>query len=314
MPQDFIASLGGNYHIWEKMYNSLDNAIRTFKVDALSEIMKYNEPVRNRFYGDIGGKSFSSVLPYDYTYRGLRLFSDIKGGTLTLRSISLILNVTEDVVLDIYDEYDLLYSYTLHATAGRPVKTSITPLALNLDRNYYFIYSTSGKPYNNKLTCNCGGHKWCFNIERPCYGVSRENWTQWAMIGGVNGNDLTERDDWNISREAQGLILYGNFDCDIIGSLCDSDFSDFENNEFDLTIAHAIWYKTGEYLANYILSSPEVSRPVLLGTEQWSNNAEFYAARYRAMIEYLASIFDNTRNECLKCRDPHGYKVRKQML
>lgn len=314
MPQDFIASTGGNYNIWEKMYNSMDNAIRTFKVDVLGEIMKYKEPARRRYYGDVGGKSFTTILSADHTYRGLRMYADVKGGTFTLRAMTLILNVTEDVTLEIYDEYDLLYTYTLHSQAGKPIKTTITPLTLDLDRNYYFLYTTTGKPYNNKLTCNCGSYKWCFNIYSPCYGISRENWTEWAMIGGVGGDDLTERDDWSTSREAEGLILYGNFDCDILGTLCNSDFSDFDSNEVDLAIAHAIWYKTGEYLANYILSTPEVSRPVLLGTEQWANNAEFYAARYQAMIEFISTNFEDERNECLKCKDPHGYKHRIQML
>ena len=45
-PQRFVASLGGNYDIWEKMNNAMENAITTFKMDVVSEILKYNEPVR----------------------------------------------------------------------------------------------------------------------------------------------------------------------------------------------------------------------------------------------------------------------------
>lgn len=314
MPQRFIASLGGNYDIWDKMYNSLENAIGAFKIDVLGEIFKYKEPSRRRFYGDIGGKSFTNVLGSCGTYRGLRMFSDVKGGTFTLRSISLILDVTEAVTLEIYDEYDLLYTYNLTSTAGKPTKTTITPLELSLDRNYYFLYTTSGSPYNNKLTCNCGGFKWCFCIEDPCYGPSRDAWTEWAMVGGVCGSTLADRDDWLPGRDAQGLILSGNFDCDIIGTLCDEDYSNWMSNEVDFAIAHAIWYKTGEFLANYIMDSEEVSRRTLLGTEQWANNREYYNARYVAMINFIAENFEDERNECLKCKEPHGYTKRSQML
>ncbi len=313
MPQRFIASLGGNYNIWEKMANAQTNAINVFRVDVLQEILKYKEPTRLRFKGDIGGKSFTSVLSSCGTYHGLRMYTDVKGGTFKLRGISLILNVTEAVTLEIYDEYDLLYTYNLTSTAGRPVYTAITPLSLTLDRNYYFLYTTTGLPYNNKLSCNCGGVKWCFNSDEPCYHPSRDIWTEWAMVGGVCGTDLTIRDDWGTAREAQGMILHGDFDCDIWGSLC-SDSSDFVNNPVDYAIANALWYKTGEFLASYIMDSEEVSRRTLLGTEQWNNYKNYYNERYVDLIGFIGENFEEERNECLKCRNPLGFSKKAQLL
>ena len=314
LPQRFIASFGGSYDTWEKFYNSIDNAVKTFQVDVLAEILKYKTPARRRFYGDIGGKSFTTALGSCGTYHGLRMYTDIKGGTFTLRAITLILNVTEAVTLQIYDEYDLLYTYALTSTAGKPTKTTIAPLELDTDRNYYFLYTTTGSPYNNKLTCNCGSFHWCFCLENPCFGPSRDAWTEWAMVGGVCGDTLSERDDWGTSRDAQGMILHGNFGCDILGTLCDEDYSDWTGNEVDLAIAHAIWYKTGEYLTAYIMDSEEVSRRVLLGTEQWAANITYYATRYKDMLAFIAENFEDERNECLKCKDPHGITMRSQVL
>lgn len=311
-PQRFVSSLGGNYDIWEKMSNSLENAISTFKLDVLQAILKFKTPSRARFKGDIGKKDFTQTLT-SCSYQGLRMYSDINGGAYILRGVSIILDTTEDVTLEIYDEYDLLYSYTLHATAGRPVYNTITPLSLTLDRNYYFLYQTTGKSYNNKLNCNCGGWKWCFNIFHPCFGKSRENWTEWAMVGGVCGNTLSDRDDWMTSIDARGLILHGDFNCDIIGSLC-SDHSDWSDNEIDLAIAHAIWYKAGEFLSAYVMDSEEVSRKTLLGVEQWNANRTFYNDRYIAMIDFIAENFEEDRNECLKCKDSFGFKLRSQKL
>jgi hypothetical protein len=311
-PQRFIASLGGNYDIWEKMTNSMDNAIRAFKIDVVSEILKLNEPVRERFKGDIGCRTFDNTIT-SCTYQGLRFYSDITGGVYNLRGFYLILNVTEVVTLEIYDEYDLLYSYSINATANRPVYTAITPISLSLDRNYYFLYTTSGSAYDNKLDCNCGGWRWCFNTYNPCFGTSRLKWTEWAMVGGVCGEVLADRDDWATSSQAKGLVLHGDFNCDIIGSLCD-DYSDFSgNNEIATAMANAIWYKTGAFLSVYVLDSEEVSRRTLLGTEQWVANKEFYEAKYREMIELIATHWEADQ-ECLKCRDPHGFDLTSQIL
>ena len=312
-PQRFVASLGGNYDTWEKMTNALENAIGSFKLDVLQAILKYKEPSRSRFKGDIGGKSFTNTLT-SCTYQGLRMYSNVIGGAYILRGIYLILDTTEAVTLEIYDEYDLLYTYHLTATAGKPTYNSITPLSLPLDRNYYFLYQTTGKSYNNKLSCNCGGHHWCFSMNNPCFGPSRDNWTQWAMVAGVCGDVLADRADWGTYNEARGLILHGDFNCDIIGSLC-NEYSDFTGaNEIDYAIAFALWYKTGEYLSISIMDSEEVSRRTLLGTEQWESNKEFYNQKYQGMIDFIAENFEEDRNECLKCRDPYGFRLQSQIL
>jgi len=314
LPQRFISSLGGNYDIWEKMANAMENAINAFKIDVLGEILKYYEPIRKKFRGDIGYKSFTNTLS-DCDYNGLRMYSDIKGGSYILRGIYLLLDVTEAVTLQIYDEYDLLYTYTLQSEAGKPKYTAITPLTLPLGGNYYFLYTTTGLAYNNKLTCNCGSYKWCFNPVNPCYKSSRDAWTEWAMIGGVCGDlaDLANREDWGTSREGSGMILHGDFTCDVIGNLCD-DTSDWTGDEIDVAKANAIWYKTGEFLATYIMDSEEVSRKTLLGVEQWNNNRAYYNARYVTMINFIAENYDESRNECLKCKDPYGIETRTQYL
>ena len=312
MPAGFIDSLGGCYTIWEKMTNSLTNAINTFKIDVLGEIYKYWEPSRRKYKGDIGNKSFTQTLSA-CSYQGLRMYSDIIGGSYILRGFWLILSVTEAITLEIYDEYDLLYTYHLTSEAGKPKYNAITPLELDLAGNYYFIYTTTGVAYNNKLTSNCGGYKWCFDTcNNSCFGQSRENWTEWSQVAGVCGDVLADREYWGTSRDAHGLILHGDFTCDILGTLC-SDHTDW-TDEIGLAIAHAIWYKTGEYLATFIMDTEEVSRKTLLGVEQWNANRAFYNARYVTMINFIAENFESEENECLQCKPPMGYKHRVQML
>jgi hypothetical protein len=308
-----LNSTGGHYGIWDKMEYSVQNAIAAFKIDVMSAILKNLEPQRRNFIGDIGGKSFSSVLSAD-TYHGLRMYSDIIGASYTLRGVTTILNVTEPITLSIFDEYNLLYSIILSdSVAGQPKYTAITPIQFSLIGNLYFLYNTSGQPYNNKLTCNCGGHKWCFNIDHPCYKYSRDRWTEWSMVAGVHGSDLNIRDDWSTSREARGLILHGDYGCDTLGILC-SDHSDWANNQVDSAIAWAILFKAGSFLSSYIMDSEEVSRYTLLGIDGLTANMLYYEERYKVMIEFIAANIEEDRNECLKCRSPHGYKRQSQFL
>jgi len=137
-------------------------------------------------------------------------------------------------------------------------------------------------------------------------------WTEWAMVAGVCGDVLADRDDWGTQVQARGLMLHGDFNCDIIGSLCD-EYSDYTSNEIGMAIANAIWYKAGEYLSIYVMDSEEVSRRTLLGTEQWNANREFYSERYKAMIDFIAENWEPDQ-ECLKCKDPYGFMLDSQIL
>jgi hypothetical protein len=316
---------GGNYGIWEKMLNARENAVLTFKVDVMQKILQTKESARSRFFGDIGGKSFSSKMTAS-TYHGIRVYSDIIGGAYTLRGISFILDTTENITLYIYSGDDMedgalpLYTITTNSTGGlltslqgRPRYNALTPIELPLNGDYYFLYETTGQPYNNRLTCNCGGFKWCFNLQSPCMRPSRDKWTEWAMAGGVHGDDLTIRDDWSTSREAEGMILHGDFGCDTLGILC-SDHSDWENNQVDLAIAHAINFKAGSFLAGYIMDSEEVNRYTLLGIDGLTANMAYYEERYNVMLDFIAANIELDRNECMKCRPPMGYRRNAQML
>lgn len=305
-------AMGGHTDVWEKLVASRENAINTFKTDILQEVIKYKEPIRSYFNGDIGYKTFTRVTTKK-TYNGLRMFSDIKGGKFTLRGVSLILDSTEAVNLEIYDEYDLLYTYPLTSQAGRPKRTDITPLELPLDRNYYFVISSVGLPYNNKLTCGCGGYKWCFNTEDPCYRYSKDRWTEWSMVGGVQGDDLTIRDDWSISKNSNGMILHGNFTCSAFDSLCGED-SDFVNDPIDSSIAWAILYKTGEFMTNYVMDTGEVSRYTLLGVEALNENRIYYNKRYAVMVDYIAKNIPDEKTDCYRCRQPMGMGKRTHLI
>jgi hypothetical protein len=307
-----IDSLGGAADIWEKMSKARENAINTFKTDIWGEILKYNEYRREKFVGEIGYRRFSQVISKD-TYHGMRLYSEIRGGVFTLRGVTLGLNSTETVNLLIYDDFELLYTIPIDSVANKPNYNAISPVDLDLQGNYYFIYTPVGTPYNNKMTCGCGGFKWCFDIDHPCFKGSRDNWTQWVMAGGIHGDDPADRDDWGVSFYAQGLRLHGEFKCDATDILC-SESSDFVNNEVDRAMAFAIAYKADEYLSYEISNSDEVSRYTLLGKDQLIDNMKYYSDRYTAMINFIAENIEPSRSDCLRCRPALGISKTSQKL
>ena len=312
MSLQVVDSTGYNPDLWEKMARAKENAITAFKSDIVQEILKYKEPIRNRFSGEIGGRNFSSLVQAS-TYYGMRMFSDVKGGKFILRGLTLTLNTTENLDLLIYDEYDLLYTIPVSSLANRPHKTSFTAVELDLEGNYYFLIQPTGTPYNTKLTCGCGGYVWCFNPDTPCYRYSRDKWTEWAMVAGVQGSDLTIREDWSRTKNAMGMRLHGNFTCDIFSILCNED-SDFVNNEIDLAIAWSLLYKAGEFLSNYILDSNQVNRYTLLGVEAMNENRIYYSKRYVVLIDFIASNIEDERNECLRCKPPFGIGKRSHLI
>lgn len=308
-----LDSVGGKDEIWEMMDRARMNGINTFKTDIFGELMKYNEYRREKFTGEVGHRRFTKAITHD-TYHGLRMYSEIRGGVFTLRGVTLNLNTTETVNLLIYDDFELLHTVAITSSASKPSYNAITPIDLNLNGNYYLIYAPVGAPMDNKMTCGCGGYRWCFNPDRPCYNTSRDNWTQWCMAGGIHGTDPTDREDWAVSEYAQGLRLHGEFKCDAMQMLC-SDASDFENNEVDSAIAWAILFKTAEFLTYEIKNSGEVSRYTLIGNQEVLDaNMAYYSERYAAMINYIAANLEPSRNDCLKCRPVMGIGRVSQRL
>jgi hypothetical protein len=109
------------------------------------------------------------------------------------------------------------------------------------------------------------------------------------------------------------MMLHGDFNCDILGSLCDEHSNFTGSDEIGMAMASAIWYKAGEFMSVYVMDSEEVSRRTLLGTEQWNANKEFYATKYQEMIEFIASRWEADQ-ECLRCRDQYGFELVSQIL
>lgn len=343
-PLDYDESLSGLYldelkginlnfledtdgYLWSRLKNAYENTVRTFKIDVISEILKTHKNKYEQFIGNIGSQRFKNSLSLTKNYAGVRMYcNDIKGGTFTLKAIGVLMDKNETFAVNIYDnlDNDPIGAIEVESIANRiNIKTLATPLVFPLSSDnydnleYFFIYNRGTKqPKDNKPTCGCGGVNWCFNPKSPCFADSKatkERWRQFAMIGGIQGDDISIREEWGVSQEMNGIVLIGEFNCDKYEYFCNSSM-DYENDEIGQAVAHAIAYKWGEYAMDFFLDTQEVSRFTALGHESINNNREFYNVRYTVMINFISENIDSSKFGCLACRPVQNARFSKQLL
>lgn len=343
-PSDYNVSLSGLYldelkgmnlqfiedtgqELWVKLSNAYENAVRAFKIDVMSEILKNHKPRYENFIGNIGSQRFTRNLALNKQYAGIRMYcNDIKGAFFTLKAIGVLMDKSETFNIDIYDNLSETPIDTIEVTSianQLNITNLATPLELQLsDANwdnleYFFLYERGTKqPKDNKPTCGCGGVHWCFKPEHPCFADSKatkDRWRQYAMIGGIQGDNIATREDWGVTQEMNGIILIGEFNCDKFAYLCNENM-DFEYDEIGQAVANAIAYKWGEFVMDYFLDSPEVTRYTMLGVEAINNNREYYNSRYSVMINFIAENLDTQKYGCLSCRPVQNAKFSRQLL
>ncbi len=310
----FVEDTGGNLDLWTKIERARENAIRTFQVDVMQEIMKSNKLRFEAFRGNIGSQKYTRNLMLSNTYAGVRFYAnDIRGGIFKLTGINTIFGTTGTFNIDIYSNLspDKITTITVNSVANRVESNPFTAIELPLwndeyeNIEYYFVYTTAGNiPKDNNTTCGCGGVSWCFNRKNPCFATgkaTKDRWRQFAMVGGITGNDLSIIDEWSTGQNMNGLILVGSYKCDPLIYLCNEN-TDYETNQVDQAIAYAVLYKTGEFIMDEFLDTQEISRYTALGLEGINNNREYYNLRYTAMIDFIKINLDIEQFGCLTCK------------
>lgn len=321
----FVEDTGGE--LWDKLAMSYENAVRTFKMDVIAEILKRHKPRYDPFIGNIGSQRFKNSLALTKSYAGIRMYcNDIKGAFFTLKAVGVIMDKAETFDIDIYNNLSEDIQHTIEVTSLAN-KISITNLATPIDLQlssdnydnleYFFLYNRGTKqPKDNKPTCGCGGVNWCFKIDNPCFAdakTTKDRWRHFAMVGGIQGDDISIREDWGITQEMNGIVLIGEFNCDKFIYLC-NDNMDFEYDEIGQAVAHAIAYKWGEFTMDYFLDTQEISRLTTLGNEALNNNREYYNQRYTIMINFIADNLDTSQFGCLSCRPVQNARFSRQLL
>jgi hypothetical protein len=282
--------------VWNLLDRSRENAIKTLRSDLSQEATKWIQPKRGTFSGTIGTIQFNK-LESTSTYFGARIFTNLTGVKNLITGITYLPTATGDQALYIFDDYDLIHTIAITGCVAGKQKRVTFDYELTAGNTYFLIQGSSA--YRSKLTC-CGT-PWCFNTEKPCYNITKLHWSRWIMAAGITGTDINSRETWTRKNQFYSMAIHASFYCNIDSLIC-SEFSDFEGNETDRAIAHALQYKSGELFLNSIMDSGEINRFTLLGNEAMNFNRETYANRYKVMIEYAAANLDLNRTDCYSCK------------
>lgn len=295
--------------VWEMLLRARQNAWQVVRNDITAAMQAYHEKIRYNKSIDIGNHVFLSVANIS-TYAGMLWYSDIKGLTVTIKSITITPYETGNFEIKILTDDAEVYSDNVDLMT-RKVKTVTlsTPITLPLFGNIVFLVSTNGKIYSQKLGC-CGSTASYFDRDRPNYNQNdRKEWRRWIMATGVTGT-TTDIDSLTLRKgDSMGIEVNALFNCDDYDMFC-SDNSDFIGDQVDRAIAFALWYKSGEQFLSEIVSTGEVNRYVLLGYEAIANLVNFYKERYNVMVQFAAQNMDTDRVECWTCRKQYSITNR----
>ena len=297
----------GDNDIWTKMSRAVENSKTAFRTDLLAEIGMVTKPRRKMFQGQIGQRTFNADRVNGTVYNGWIIrAANIKGGEFTLKSIKTIMNANANFDIEIWNNIDTspLLTIPVNSVGNTITDNVLTPdpsltfplwtpecVDSDFDLEYYIVYNPVGfEPKNNKVDCGC----------------SRKNaWENWALIEGVTGDDILDRETWQRDNFANGLVIDLQFNCNTAELICGGEDEplDFMNDAQAMVMAYAIRFKAGEILIEDILSSGNINRYTMLAKERLWGKRNHYVKEYTQRIAYLASRLDTNSNDCLACGD-----------
>lgn len=257
------------------------------------------------YVGGIGTRTFT--MPFGMTRRwgGLRLSAkELSDGVITVNKIELAFTAALNVDVHIIrakvgaETGEVIQTVTIPTQAlafGNYVLP--TPLKLplrigNYAYEYYFVFDKSlyggALPMNNQCSCNCG------ELERRL--------RSYVYVDGVGMDNIAQLQNKGIDSVGYGIVIDADIRCNNQGFIC-REFD--ENDAVSITIAHAVLYKTGEFIIEEVLKSPEVNRITMMAREYLWGKRNHFRAEYDARIKYLGSdgVIDINKTDCFICKN-----------
>lgn len=303
--------------LWDIMEKSRTNAIKTFRDDLMIGLNTKYKKKRHPFNGVIGSEKVTKTLDLNTDYAALRVWcANIISGVMSVKRIGLFFN--QDVTFNIsvfdgiHDEAIATYSVTAQANKlswynlAAPLNLDMTYEAYNENPNYYFMYEVNGfRPKDVRAGCGCSGsvYKYYWNTKNPIYkSYEKDRWSEYVMLTGTQGNDLSDRENWATHQYMNGIILDAEFKCKVSDLICKQEL-DFEYNELARTMAYAVRYKAGEILIDKILASPHPNVYTMTDRERLMGKKNTYVKNYIERLNYLIENINWKANDCLTCND-----------
>ena len=309
-----------NTTVWDAMVESRANGVKAFTADFNRIAISKHELKRSIFRGGIGDANWNADLQTSSNYSFVRMYCDrIKGGYLKINSISTLFAETGTMTLQVYDRLGTNYgTLTLNKVADSVTANAQT---LNLPLwseyadyvEYFFIFSNTGNtPKNNKLWCECPGRPYPYNLTNCDFKrrvSNRFGWSNWLMVGGGSGTDITTiRRSTSANDYAMGLLFDVELKCDAVNLVC--KHLDFEYNQLAMSIAYAVYWKTAELLMARLINNSELRRESQINMNNYERFMVSYKEKYDAIMQEILSEIDLSLNDCLMCRRMIGnYKL-----
>ena len=313
--------------VWDILNRARENAIQQFVRDGQQAIMIESRLRYNAFKGIIGRIKAKKDRAITKNYAFVQFYcKDIAEAYITINSIGTMMNYTGTVDVMVYDNIGTLWTtLTLNTTADTlNLNALTTPLELPLHNDYcdhiryYFVYELTGvqQPRNNDLSCNCGGFRPMFNVEKPYYSKSYggpNGWANYIMVGGGETDVLDfDETDYGGSNYMNGLIFNVDIKCHIAGILC-QDENDYIADPVAISVAYAVLYAAGILLIEQFFSDPRLNLGKIVDREYLAVRQKEMEVKYKEFIDYIGKTIDLTKSDCILCRDRQPI-TRKGML
>ena len=289
--------------MWKIMENSIDEATALVEEDLISCVKEKVSKAKVSCNKTIGGFKHDKNLTQTTTYAGLKVtLWNLKGATALLRSITTLFGATGTVNakvifknLDIADQ-----TLVLNTTANGQNENTITPIEVHQYSEYcdnvemYIVYEVDQNVLarNNEIDCGCSKENKC--------------WEEFGKFEGVSGDDLTNIQNWNTTRHAEGLLLGMSFRCKEENVICDGQIEWADN--YGKNIARAIQYLSAFKVYEKIYYSNDPSVWTTVGKEDLETMLPRLESKYREYLGKVCKEIDLSNTDCFVCKDDWGIK------
>lgn len=291
------------------MAKARENAIKTFRSDLLANLKSHFRPRHEAYTGLLGQLSYRRNTTPSTEFIGHSLDSKrIKGSRVKIKRIGININASKDVAIKFYKRVGLLdsgqpeyqeltdYSQALTAVANTWSYKTVTDVTLDLwedgyeETEYLIGYFPTTETHKDNLTdCGCGTRK--------------NSLANYISFNGVSGT----LENLNKTGSAHGLVLEVEMLCETTQIIDDN----LIYPDFELVAAHAIRYKAGFFLTQYIIASNNTNIYTLINdAAQLFALGKGYEFEYQQRVKGWLSENIRINNDCYICRGPKMGGIR----